>query len=310
MSVLLSMTSLVVTPVQAAPSEQPKPITVDAAEQTRLGVAVTTLQAANAPRGVATTGRVLDPGPLLQLDSDLTAAEASLAASRAEAERTRKLFAEDRTASARALEAANAQAQADLQRVNSAQRRLALEWGDGIASLPPKQRAQLLNDLAQVSAELIRVEMPAGTSIPKRGTILEIRSNADSPVSKVTVLGTLPTADPRLQTWGVLAELKGSAARLPIGQALAAEIPVGGSSPTGVVLPRGALLRKDSQVWAYVQTAPTTFLRREVTEYRPVLAGWFVDKGFAPGDRVVTAGAAALLGVETPAPPAAAGDDD
>jgi hypothetical protein len=75
-----------------------------------------------------------------------------------------------------------------------------------------------------------------------------------------------------------------------------------------VVLPRAALLRKDSQVWAYVQTAPTTFLRKEVTEYRPVLAGWFVAKGFAAGEHIVTAGAAALLGVENPAADSASGD--
>jgi hypothetical protein len=54
-------------------------------------------------------------------------------------------------------------------------------------------------------------------------------------------------------------------------------------------------------VWAYVQTAPTTFVRREVRNYRPVLAGWFVDEGFVAGDRIVAAGAAALLGVESPA---------
>jgi hypothetical protein len=35
--------------------------------------------------------------------------------------------------------------------------------------------------------------------------------------------------------------------------------------------------------------------------YRPVLAGWFVAEGFAAGDRIVAAGAAALLGVESPA---------
>jgi hypothetical protein len=68
-----------------------------------------------------------------------------------------------------------------------------------------------------------------------------------------------------------------------------------------VVIPRGALLRRDSQVWAYVQKAPTTFVRREVKGYQPLPAGWFVPGGFAPGERVVTAGAAALLGVETPA---------
>ena len=59
---------------------------------------------------------------------------------------------------------------------------------------------------------------------------------------------------------------------------------------------------------ASVQTAPTAFVRREVRDFRPVLSGWFVAKGFAPGDRVVATGAAALLGIESPAP-ADAGTD-
>ncbi len=267
-----------------AAEEGPKPITIAAAEQLRLGVALAALKAAKAPLATATTARVLDPAPLLQLDGELTAASASLAASRAEAERVRKLFAEDRTASARALETARAQAQADLERVNSAQRRLALEWGDGVASLSPQRRGALLNDLAHVRAELIRVEMPANTPVPGRGSIIEVRGNAGAPVLRAAVLGVLPVADPRLQTRGV--------------QMLAAQLPAEDQSATGVVLPRAALLRKGSQVWAYVQTSPTSFLRKEVTEYRPLESGWFVAKGFAPGERVVTDGAAALLALE------------
>ncbi|TLY64305.1 MAG: hypothetical protein E6K52_02150 [Gammaproteobacteria bacterium] len=285
----------------SAAEEGPKPITVAAPEQLRLGIALATLEAVQAPLATATTARVLDPAPLLQLDGELTAASASLAASRAEAERIAKLFAEDRTASARALEAAKAQAQADLERVNSAQRRLALEWGEGLASLSPQRRGALLNDLAHVRAELIRVEMLANTPVPTRGSIIEVRGNAGAPALRAAVLGVLPVADPRLQTRGVLSELRGAEATLPIGQMLVAQLPTEGLSASGVVLPRAALLRKGSQVWAYVQTAPTAFLRKAVTEYRPLESGWFVAKGFAAGDRVVTDGAAALLALEAQA---------
>ena len=278
----------------------PKPITVNAAEQARLGVLTQALAAALAPAGLVTTARVLDPGPLIQLDADLAAASASLAASRAEASRTRKLYAQDRTASARALEMADAQAQADLQRVNGAQRRLLLEWGEGVAGLPARRRAALLNDLAHVRSELVRVELPPEAPLPPAGVIIRLRSGAAATVMQAKVLGMLPVADPRLQTRGVLAELSGAQATLAVGQMLSAQLPAAGAAP-GVVLPRGALLRKDSKVWVYVQTAPTTFVRREVTGFLPLADGWFVSGGFAPGERVVTAGAAALLGVEAPA---------
>jgi len=277
-----------------------RPITVSADEQTRLGVITETLAAAPAPAGATTSARVLDPGPLIQLDGELSAASASLAASRAEAARTRTLYGEDRTASAHALEAAQAQAQADQQHVNGLERRLLLEWGDGVARLRAGRRAALMNDLAHVRSELVRVELPAQVPMPAGGTSISLQSSPEAPVLQARVLGTLPVADPRLQTRGALVELAGPQATLAVGQLLSARLPAGGSA-AGVVLPRGALLRKGAQVWAYVQTAPTIFVRREVTGFRPLEAGWFVSTGFSPGERVVSAGAAALLGVEAPA---------
>lgn len=279
---------------------QPQPITVSAGEQARLGVLTQSLTAAPAPAGSATTARVLDPGPLIQLDADLTAASASLAASRAEASRTRKLYAQDRTASARAVETADAQAQADLQRVNSARRRLLLEWGDAVAGLAAKRRAALMSDLAHVRSELVRVELPPEAPVPGAGALIRLQSGAAAQPMQAKVLGVLPVADPRLQTRGLLAELTGTQATLAVGQMLSAQLPAPAAA-AGVVLPRGALLRKDSQVWVYVQTAPTTFVRREVAGFQPLDAGWFVSGGFTPGERVVTAGVAALFGAETPA---------
>lgn len=313
----LAVCSLVATEALAGTNEAnagggPKTITVDAAAQARFGIMIATLKGATAPDGVTTSARVLDPGSLLQLDSELAAAAASFAASRAEALRMRKLYSEDRTVSARAVETASAQEQADLQRVNAARRQLALEWGGGLADLTARRRADLLNDLARTRAEFIRVELPTGVPIPRPGSTVEVRANSESTVFAGVVLGTLPTADARLQTRGVLVELKGDAARLPIGQMLSAEVAAGDTATgvTGVVLPRSALLRRDARVWAYVQTSPATFVRREVRDYRPMVAGWFVASGFAPGDRVVAAGAAALLGVESPAPADADTDTD
>jgi hypothetical protein len=286
----------------AATAGGPKAITLEPAAQMRFGVLVTTLKAATAPRGVATTAKVLDPSRLLQLDGELSSAAATFAASRAEAVRTRKLYVEDRTASARAVEAASAQEQADLQKVNAARRQLALEWGGGIADLTAHNRSALLNELARGRASLARVEIPATVAMPAVGTGIELRGSSESDVFAGRTLGSLPTADPRLQTRGVLVEVKGDAARLPIGQMLSAQVPVANDAPVaGVILPRSALLRRDSGVWAYVQTAPNTFVRREVHNYHPVAAGWFVASGFAEGDRVVAGGASALLGIESPA---------
>jgi hypothetical protein len=282
-----------------------KPIVVDTVAQTRFGVTIAVLKGAAAPSGITSTGRVLDPSTLLQADGELTAAAAGFAASRAEVDRTQKLYSEDRTVSRRAVEAAHVQAQADLQKVNAARRQLALEWGGGVADMLAHRRAELIDNLSHAKAELVRVEVPAGTPMPRAGSSLEVRGNTPADVFAGTVLGSMPLADPRLQTRGVLVEVKGDATRLPIGQMLSAEVPAAEVAGTdGVVLPRGSLIRKDARIWVYVQTAPTTFVRRQVRDYKPISTGWFVAKGFVPGDRVVASGAAALLGVESPAPPA------
>jgi hypothetical protein len=288
---------------ESAQGAGPKAITVEAVSQARFGIQIATLKGAAAPTGTTTTARVLDPGPLLKLDGEMAAAAASFTASLAEALRARKLYSEDRTVSRRVVEAANAQEQADLQRVNEARRQLALEWGGGVADLQAHRRAELLSELSGTRAALVRVEVPTGLPVPRAGSNIEVRGNSAAEVFSGSVLGTLPTVDPRLQTRGVLVELKGDAAKLPIGQMLSAEVPAAEMAGTdGVILPRAALIRRDARVWVYVQTAPTAFVRREVRDYRPVASGWFVAKGFAPGDRVVAAGAAALLGVESPAP--------
>jgi hypothetical protein len=312
---LVSMTSAIAaqesvegtaaTPAAAMPAG-PKAIAVDAAAQARFGVTLATLKGVAAPTDAATTARVLDPASLLQLDGVLATAAASFTASRTEVLRVRKAYSEDRTASYRDVQAANAQAGADLQRVNAARRELALRWGGGVADMQAHRRAELLNDLANAHAELVRVEIPAGMPIPRAGSNLTVRGSSAAEVFSGEVLGGLPpTADPAggSQTRAVLVELKADAAKLPVGQTLSAEVPnpdVAGTD--GVILPRAALLRRDARAWVYVQTAPTQFIRREVHGPRSVTSGWFVAQGFAPGDRVVATGAPALLGIESPTP--------
>jgi hypothetical protein len=312
MIIALAACALIETVTRAAADEPdqlagPKAIMVDADAQARFGLAIATLKSTGAPNGVATSARVLDPGPLVQMDSQLAAAAATFSASRAEALRTRKLFEEDRTASKRAVVVATAEEQADLQRLNAARRQLALEWGSGLADLPAHRRAELLDDLTHDRAELVRVEIPAGVPEPAVRSSIPIHGSADTEVVGGSVLGSFPTVDPHLQTRGVLVELKGNAAKLPIGELLSAEVPASANAAgaTGVLLPRSALLRRDSHVWVYVQTAPTTFQRREVHDYQPLSDGWFVSSGLAAGERVVATGAATLLGIESPEPAAA-----
>lgn len=277
------------------------PLDVDVAAQARFGIRTEPLQARGAPSPESRIARVLDPEPLLQLEGELSAAEVSLAAARAEAQRTQRLYEEDRTASERALQAAQAQAATEGERVASVRRRLAIEWGEAMARLPAARRSALMSALVAGRSALVRVEFPWDATPPAAGEPVAIEARPADRAPEGRVLGALPLADPRLQTRGVLVELDG--VRLPpVGAALSAHLRPAGQQ--GVLLPRPALLRHAGAVWCYVQVARERFERRAVRDYQPLASGWFVAAGLAPGERVVVAGAESLLGLETAAPAA------
>jgi hypothetical protein len=110
-------------------------VTLSPREQARLGVVTRTLATTRHSTQTDAFAKVLDPEPLVQLDSDLAAAEAAASASAAEAARSRALNMQGAALSAKDTEAAIAQARQDALKVDMLRRRLGLEWGPGIARL-------------------------------------------------------------------------------------------------------------------------------------------------------------------------------
>jgi hypothetical protein len=268
---------------------------MDAATQSRMGVRVTAIEVTNAPQTVQGFARVMDVGPLAALDAEVGAARAAAAASQAEYRRLAALAAADQAASVRAVEAARAQAEADSARVALASRRIGLEWGAGIARLSAAQRARLLSDIAMGRAALIRVDAP---ETEQGATRVLLDTNEAAAPTVAASLGPAAGADPRLQTAGILAIVRGEAAGvLRPGRLIRAEVEIGAALP-GVLLPRGALIRSGESLWAYVRTADDAFERREVVGAHAIEQGWFAPSGFAAGEIVVSEGAASLMAAE------------
>lgn len=65
----------------------------------------------------------------------------------------------------------------------------------------------------------------------------------------------------------------------------------------GFLLPRSAVLRQDGKAWAYAESAPDRFERREVRLSELTDQGWLVRR-VSPQNRVVTQGAQLLLSEE------------
>lgn len=271
---------------------------MDAATQRRLGLVTAPLAAATQRVGGADGFvTVLDAGPLALLDADLATAQAALAASQAEATRTHALNAEDQTVSRRVAQAAAAQARADAARAQLLRRRIGLEWGPGLASLSDAARSRLIGELASGRAALARIDAAGGVPAGTRSVGLDLGPDG---FASATVLGPARTSDPRLQTTGALAVVRGAgASRLGAGAILPARIETGAAA-AGVIIPRRAIVRRGGETLVYIRRDAASFEHRAVVGGAPGPSGVFVARGFRPGEAVVIKGAAQLLAAETP----------
>ena len=268
---------------------------LDPTVRQHLGVATVRPAPARHAGEIDAFAKVLDPGPLVQLVSDLRTAEAASAASKAEAARAKALNASGGGMSSKDAEAAVAQARADALKVSYLRSRLGLEWGPGIARMTPARRDRLLAALERGTAALVHVDSHNNDG---QAGARYVKIDVGDASLRGIVVGPARVAEPRLQSSGLIVEVDGrDAILLSVGLTQSAHIEA--SSPqTGVVLPRAAIIRFRGSQWAYVRTGPDAFERRLVLNPVPQDDGFFVASGFSQTDEVVAQGAAALFATE------------
>ena len=277
-----------------AAAEAPPSATMAAPTQQRLAVRTAPLAAAQYAPTIAGYARVVDAAPLAVLDSDLSVAVATAAASPAEADRARTLNAEDQMVATKAAEAAVATARADQSRLRLLRTRLGLEWGPGIAGLSDGQRTALIRALASGNAALLRID----ASTPTAGGGFVPIDLGPLGVARARILGPARSADARLQSAGRLALVSGAQAQaLSVGLVVPVQLSAG-AGQTGVIAPDAAVLRAEGSSWVYVKTGPDSYERRELLHPAPVDGGLFVASGLTAGQVVVTSGASALYAAE------------
>ncbi|MDO8912159.1 MAG: hypothetical protein Q7V13_09930 [Phenylobacterium sp.] len=285
---LAAVAMLLATPAVAASVE------ADAKLQKRLGVTVQAVAAAR--HAGATTGfaRVLDPGPLAQLDADLLAAAAAAQASNAEAARTRALAAADATVARKVAEAAAAQARADSAKLTLLRRRLGLEWGPVFMAMSDARRAALISNLATGRAALVRLD----AGVPLAGVRWATLDLGGGSRAMVQVIGAARTGDPRFPSSGLIGLVSGPGAQ-SLGAGLSLPVSLAsGSGGQGVVVPRSALIRTGGGTFVYVRKDATHFERRALTGTAAEPEGLFVGGGLKAGEVVAVTGAAALYAAE------------
>ena len=204
-------------------------------EQSHLGLRTIRLAGVNRSGEIDGFAKVLDPGPLAQLVSDLQTALAAYAASSAEAARAKSLHSRDLGVSAKDTEAAVAQSTSDALRVTQLRRRLGLEWGPGVARLSDAERNRLVDELAKGTAALVHVDTHNNTG-QMGAKRVRIDVGADSVVG--VVIGPARAAEPRLQSSGLIVKVTGPSAIL-LSTGLTQSAHIATQDPqSGVIVPR------------------------------------------------------------------------
>jgi hypothetical protein len=86
--------------------------------------------------------------------------------------------------------------------------------------------------------------------------------------------------------------------KLPQDLAVTAQLQLPGGIVSGLAVPAAAVLRYEGRGWVYVQTDTNQFVRAEIPLDRLLENGWFVSENLAATNRIVVAGAEAVLSAE------------
>ena len=229
-------------------------ITIDAPSQVRMGLTTQILSSGREAAQIDAFAKVLDPGPLVQLDSDLRTAEAAAAASKAEAHRSAALADAGGGIAAKDAEAAAAQARADALKVTVLRRQLGLGWGPGVARLSPG-RARAAG--ARPGRRLIALVHVDTHNNEGQAGARSVRVDVGDGSVTARLIGPARAAEPRLQSSGLIVEVTGqSAMLLSVGLTQSAHIAT--TTPqTGVLIPRAAVIRFEGRTGSMSAPAPT-----------------------------------------------------
>lgn len=285
-------------------------VKLDEETQERLGISVTPLPVADRTPFVRAIGSVLDPAPLIALESEIAIAKAAMNASRAEFEREQK---GSENIAKKIVEAASVQARADELKVTTLMRRLPLEWGDMTAKLDAPALSQLCEKLARGAAGIARVDVIDGVSAATLPESAVVRALADeAKVITTTRIHSAPSVDSRTQSAAFLLLCDYAEGNLlPPGTAITAELRSMGEAKKGVLVPRGAIVRQGPQAWVYIEKEEREFARVPVALDTREEEGWFITSEAVPvGGKLVTTGAAALLSAELTAAGAGGGEEE
>jgi hypothetical protein len=272
-------------------------VKLEAEQRENLAIQTVELTAAQVPYSYSTVAQVLDAAPLVAMLRDLRAAQSATESSRKELERATRLYEADANMSAKGLAAARVQALTDSGRADALRAQVLTSWGPAIAAMPDTRREQLVTDLLSARVVLVRAEVRVGGRTAIR--LGKVQLIASDERYTAEVLGLAANGS---QATGQAYLLRVVTDSLQAGQVLNAELGDARQTISGIVVPRSAIVRWQSDDWVYIETEANHFERKLIHPVLWTMEGCLVQKELAAGQHVVTTGAALLLAAEsTPA---------
>lgn len=284
---------------------------VPVSTQETSGITTAPLQKAGYSSANTIYGVVADLQGLIELRTRYRAAlaeaqvvRAQLANSAAEYKRLYALNQDDRNVSARAVQSANAQWQADKAKLAAAEGLAAnihdnmrASWGEVLARWAKDASSKTFDALLRHDEAIVQFTVPFDVQINPGSTALVVTPIAAKGEGReAKFVSPSPQVDPQAAGRTFFYRVPGRDFR--IGTRVAGHFKANGEKADGVVIPVSAVVWHAGKAWAYVELEEEKFERREVATAHELDDGWFNSSAFKPGEEVVVSGAQLLLSEE------------
>ncbi len=282
-------------------------VTLATAAQIQSGIRIAVLTPHNYRRETVAYGSVVDLQPLIDYRTRVAAAHSAAEtaraiaqASEAEYERNRILYGDNQNVSLKTLQAARATAAADRAKAVSAllsetdlRAAATQQFGKTLATSALITDAQLFKAFLKRDKVLLMITLPLGENLTAPSTI-EI-SAYTLHRTRAVLLSSSPQSDPVLpgRSYFYYADTT-----LPTNTRIVAYLPLADTQQRGLFVPTDAQVWYGGQSWVYIQLDKNRFTRRAVSRQASGNDGFYVTRGFKPGDAIVVRGAQLLLSEE------------
>ncbi len=284
-------------------------VTLEEIARQKGGIVTGALQAANHQRMIRAFGVVLPIQEWVDLrnayaaaKSQSESAQAAVLATQQEYLRLKGLHADDRNASERAMQVAEATWRSDEARAQATKevslaigRNAQQQWGEAVAQAI-LTGSPLFTRVTSLEEALVQVSVPAGENLDSLPDTARIQTSGGAS-AEASLIARLPRTDPRFQGTTLLYRVSRKSFDFAAGVNTPVFLPAG-DSISGVNIPATAVVSWQGKTWVYIETSPGQFIRRELPADLPTSDGWFVNQGFSAGEAIVLKGAQLLLSQE------------